>query len=178
MIANMVLRRRRSCETQLLITTHDLAKIMNRRSQADVAVLAFSKAFDKVPHERLIQKLNHCNLHPNTVEWIRSFLTDRSQRVVVDGHTSDEKPVLSGVPQGSVLGPILFLIFINDISDSIDSFLRLFADDCLLYREIKTREDQDMLQKDLDTLVKWAKKWGMEFNIKKCNILSITWQTV
>jgi hypothetical protein len=71
------------------------------------------------------------------------------------------------VPQGSVLGPILFLIFINDISDSIDSFLRLFADDCLLYREIKTREDQDMLQKDLDTLVKWAKKWGMEFNIKK-----------
>ena len=170
-------RKRRSCETQLLITTHDLAKIMNRRSQADVAVLDFSKAFDKVPHERLIQKLNHCNLHPNTVEWIRSFLTDRSQRVVVDGHTSDEKPVLSGVPQGSVLGPILFLIFINDISDSVDSFLRLFADDCLLYREIKTREDQDMLQKDLDTLVEWAKKWGMEFNIKKCNILSITCQT-
>ena len=66
-------RKRRSCETQLLITTHDLAKIMNRRSQADVAVLDFSKAFDKVPHERLIKKLNYCNLHPNTVEWIRSL---------------------------------------------------------------------------------------------------------
>ena len=167
-------RKKRSCETQLLITSHDLASILNRHSQADVAVLDFSKAFDKVPHNRLIQKLNSCNLHSDVVGWIASFLKNRTQRVVVDSHSSTESPVLSGVPQGSVLGPILFLIFINDISESLKSPVRLFADDCLLYREIKSKEDQTILQNDLDVLVQWSKKWGMEFNIKKCNILTIT----
>ena len=92
-------RKRRSCESQLLITSHDLATILNRHSQADVAVLDFSKAFDKVPHDRLIQKLKYCNLHTDVVGWITSFLKDRTQRVVVDSYTSSESPVLSGVPQ-------------------------------------------------------------------------------
>ena len=135
-------RKRRSCETQLHITTHDLASILNRHSQADVAVLDFSKAFDKVSHSRLMLKLNHCNLHPDAVGWIGSFLAGRTQRVVVDGYTSDECPVTSGVPQGSVLGPILFLIFINDIASSIQSSIRLFADHCLLYRQIDSILDQ------------------------------------
>ena len=134
----------------------------------------FAKAFDKVPHKRLIQKLQHCNLHDDAIGWIASFLNNRTQRVVVDGHTSTESPVLSGVPQGSVLGPVLFLIFINDIAKSLHSSVRLFADDCLLYREIKSKNDQFLLQEDLNTLVNWSKTWGMQFNIKKCNILSIT----
>ena len=100
---------------------------------------------DKVPHQKLLQKLEHYNLHPDTTKWIRSFLNNRSQRVVVDGFTSDECPVISGVPQGSVLSPLLFLIFINDISSSLHSLVRLFADDCLLYREIVTRDDQHIL---------------------------------
>ena len=167
-------RKRRSCETQLLITSHDLASILNRHSQADVAVLDFSKAFDKVPHQPLLEKLKHCNLHPDAVGWISSFLTGRTQTVVVDGFSSNESPVLSGVPQGSVLGPVLFLIFINDIADSLTSAIRLFADDCLIYREIRSRDDQFALQDDLNKLVQWASTWGMEFNIKKCNVLTIT----
>ena len=97
--------------------------------------------------------------------------------MVVDSYTSSESPVLSGVPQGSVLGPILFLIFINDISTSLSSPVRLFADDCLLYREIKSINDQHILQRDLDHLVDWSKLWGMEFNVKKCNIITITLKT-
>ena len=149
-------RKRKSCESQLLITSHDLASILNRHSQADVAVLDFSKAFDKVPHQPLLEKLRHCNLHEDVIGWISSFLTGRTQNVVVDGFSSKESPVLSGVPQGSVLGPVLFLIFINDIADSLSSTIRLFADDCLIYREIKCRADQIALQKNLDKLVEWA----------------------
>ena len=96
--------------------------------------------------------------------------------MVVDGYSSEESPVLSGVPQGSVLGPVLFLIFINDIAGSLQSPVQLFADDCRVYREISSKEDQAILQKDLNTLVSWAHTWGMEFNIAKCNILTITWQ--
>ena len=167
-------RKKRSCETQLLVTSHDLASILNRHSQADVAVLDFSKAFDKVPHQPLLEKLKHCNLHPDAVGWISSFLNNRTQNVVVDGFSSKESPVLSGVPQGSVLGPVLFLIFINDIADDISSAIRLFADDCLIYREIKNRDDQFALQRDLNKLVEWANTWGMEFNIQKCNVITIT----
>ena len=127
-----------------------------------------------MPHQPLLEKLKHCNLHPDAVGWISSFLTGRTQTVVVDGFSSNESPVLSGVPQGSVLGPVLFLIFINDIADSLTSAIRLFADDCLIYREIRSRDDQFALQDDLNKLVQWASTWGMEFNIKKCNVLTIT----
>ena len=170
-------RRRRSCESQLLITAHDLASILDDHAQVDVAVLDFAKAFDKVPHQRLIDKLKYYNLHPSVVGWTKSFLSDRTQSVVVDGHTSAEAPVLSGVPQGTVMGPLLFLIFINDIANNVDSKIRLFADDCLLYKKIATTEDCNLLQKDLDTLVEWSKTWGMAFNVKKCNVLSITNKT-
>ena len=167
-------RRRRSCESQLLITSHDLATILNKRSQVDVAVLDFAKAFDKVPHQRLIKKLQYYNLDKKVVGWIQSFLSKRTQSVVVDGHTSTSAPVLSGVPQGTVLGPLLFLLFINDIANNVTSSIRLFADDCLVYRETRKKEECELLQKDLDELVSWSKTWGMAFNVKKCNIVSIT----
>ena len=167
-------RRRRSCESQLLITSHDLASILNRRSQVDVAVLDFAKAFDKVPHQRLIKKLRYYNLNANVVGWIESFLSNRTQRVIIDGHTSTEAPVLSGVPQGTVLGPLLFLIFINDIATNVTSSIRLFADDCLVYRETRNQQQCELLQKDLDELAAWSITWGMAFNVAKCNIISIT----
>ena len=95
-------------------------------------------------------------------------------KVVVDGETSAEADVLSGVPQGTVLGPLLFLVHINDLPDCTTSKVRLFADDCLLYRKISSSKDQEELQNDLKKLETWAETWGMKFNAKKCYILSIS----
>jgi len=150
-------RRKRSCETQLLITSHDLAEILNNHSQADVAALDFSKAFDKVPHYILLLKLKYYNLDSHGIGWVESFLSSRTQRVVVDGFTSHETPVLSGVTQGTVLGPLLFLVFINDIVTDISSPIWLFADDCLLYPEVRSLSDCCLLQWDLDRQVQWSK---------------------
>ena len=104
-------RWRRSCEFQLIITAQDLASILNRHSQADEEVLNFAKAFDKVPHHRLLQKHKQYNLNNDVMGWMESFLSSRKQRVVVDRLTSKEAPVMSCVTQGTVLGPLLFLIF-------------------------------------------------------------------
>ena len=98
---------------------------------------------------------------------------DRHQRVIVEGESSTRSKVLSGVPQGTVLGPLLFLCFFNDLPEQVKSQIRLFADDCLLYRTIKSIEDQIAMQKDLTSLEKWADTWGMKFNAKKCHILRI-----
>ena len=108
------------------------------------------------------------------VKWIDSFLCFRQQRVVVNGVKSDWAPVLSGVPQGTVLGPLLFSLYINDISSDIESEIRLFADDCVCYREIKDEEDTMKLQRDIDRLGSWARKWGMRFQPVKCNMMQLT----
>ena len=108
------------------------------------------------------------------LSWIQAFLENRSQRVVIDGEESETKPVNSGVPQGSVLGPILFLAYINDLPDGISSQLRLFADDTALYLTIKGEEDSSALQKDLDLLSVCEKKWDMQFNSSKCQVVQVT----
>jgi len=167
-------RAKHSCDTQLLTTTHDLMKSFDNKKQVDVAVLDFSKAFDKVPHERLLAKLQHYGIVGPIHSWIGEFLKGRSQCVLVEGEQSAQSDVLSGVPQGSVLGPALFLLYINDLPDQITSKARLFADDCLVYREINSASDQDKLQKDLTILENWSTKWGMQFNPSKCTILKIT----
>ena len=167
-------RERRSCETQLLTLVHELASNMDKGTRTDLIILDFAKAFDKVLHERLLRKISHYGIRGQTLSWIRAFLWNRSQRVVVDGIQSESAPVISGVPQGSVLGPILFLLFINDLPNNIYSSVRLFADDCIVYRKIRNRTDSDLLQRDLDTLTEWEQKWGMEFHPKKCNVLSCT----
>ena len=128
----------------------------------------FSKAFDSVPHQRLLRKLHNIGIKSKTLKWIDSFLTNRLQQVVVEGEASDKCKVTSGVPQGTVLGPLLFLVYINDLPSRIRSNVRLFADDCIVYRDIKNTRDTEILQDDLDTLVKWESDWQMSFNASKC----------
>ena len=167
-------RASRSCETQLLSFSDEMLRGIAAGKQFDIAILDFSKAFDVVPHHRLVMKLDYYGIRGPTLAWIRAFLSDRTQRVVVDGETSDSAPVTSGVPQGSVLGPILFLAFINDMPEMIRSKCRLFADDSILYREIRSPEDTTILQHDLDELHKWEVKWGMSFNPSKCHVMHMT----
>ena len=137
-------------------------------------LLDFAEAFDKVPYHHLLKKLKYYNLDNNVVGWVSSFLTGQTQRVVVDGYTSSEAAVLSGVPEGTVLGILLFLVFINDIIQVSSSSIHLFADDCLVHCDICSKSDCSALQSDLENLVQWSKTLGMEFDISKCNILSIT----
>ena len=108
------------------------------------------------------------------MKWINAFLCFRQQRVVVNGVKSDWAPVVSGVPQGTVLGPLLFSLHINDIMSDIESEIRLLADDCVCYREIKDIEDTLKLQKDIDRLGIWARKWGMKFQPVKYNMMQLT----
>ena len=127
-------RKRHSCETQLTTVINDWAKILDNGGQVDTFILDFEKAFDTPPHELLKSKLFGCGIGEKTLKWIDSFLCYRQQRVAVNGAKSDWAPVLPGVPQGTVLGPLLFSLYINDISTDIDSEIRLFANDCLCYR--------------------------------------------
>ena len=118
--------------------------------------LDFSKAFDTVPHKKLCLKLDLVGIRGKILAWIESFLSNRQQRVFVDNHSSQWSSVSSGVPQGSILGPLLFLIYVNDISDNLSSPTRMFADDCTLFREIKCRDDCIELQNDLTTIYNWS----------------------
>ena len=167
-------RTKHSCESQLLLTIHDFSQFMNNRTQVDIGILDFSKAFDKVAHSRLVQKLEFYGIRGKPLQWINSFLSNRTQQVVVEGSYSTPCKVTSGVSQGSVLGPTLFLIYINDLVTDIQSTVRLFTDDCLIYRPILTAADHQILQEDLQRLSAWADKWKMKFNINKCCIMQLS----
>ena len=167
-------RAKRSTETQLLLTINDISKQVDLNNTITMAILDFSKAFDKVPHKRLLSKLSAYGIDGNLLDWFSSFLSNRIQRVVCDGEVSSSKQVLSGVPQGTVLGPLLFLLYVNDIPANINSTIRLFADDCLVYRKTNNHSDQQILQEDLDRLEQWQNKWQMNFNPSKCYILTIS----
>ena len=164
-------RKKRSCESQLILTVDDLAATVDKAGQTDTILLDFSKAFDKVPHKRLLLKLDHYGIRGQTKRWIENFLVGRTQQVVVEGETSTIGPVISGVPQGSVLGPLLFLIFINDLESGLHSRVRLFADDTILYAPIDSPDDAVHLQEDLLKLEAWASKWQMAVNVDKCLLL-------
>ena len=167
-------RKKRSCETQLILTVDDISKALKDQKQVDCILLDFAKAFDKVSHKKLMAKLKHNGVDGSTLFWIEDFLRSRTQVVVVDGEESDVAPVTSGVPQGTVLGPALFLVYINDLPDGLTCTPRLFADDCLLYRIINSDADTEAVQADLATLEAWERKWDMEFAEDKCKVLTIT----
>ena len=171
-----VFRAKHSTDTQLTTFIHELSQNLDQRKQTDVIILDFSKAFDKVSHKNLALKLQYYGINKivGLLDWINSFLTSRTQRVILDGATSDKIQVTSGVPQGSVLGPILFLLYINDLPPETHSHIRLFADDAILYREIKSNTDCTILQEYLNRLANWETKWLMKFNPSKCQILSVT----
>lgn len=163
-----------SCETQLLEFTNELLHNMDENFQTDCIFLDFSKAFDRVAHSRLIGKITSLNLDSLTTSWLRNFLSFRKQFTVVNGHSSPFSDVLSGVPQGSVLGPLLFLIYINDLPSNITSTIRLFADDCIIYRKIRSPADLLALQRDLDHVTAWCSSWQMSLNTEKCKLMTFS----
>ena len=134
----------------------------------------FSKAFDKVGHQRLIKKLDYYGVRSKTRDWIQAFLANRTQQVIVRGNYSDIAQVQSGVPQGFVLGPCLFLFYINDLPQNLSSPVRLFADDTLLYLVVESIGDAISLQNDLRELENWESRWLMEFNTDKCQVLRVS----
>ena len=133
-----------------------ITKWVDDGSPVDVINLDFQKPFDKVPHQRLILKLKSHGMGNSIVNWIEQWLTDRKQRVVVDGEVSSWKSVLSGVPQGSVLGPILFLVYINDLEEGVTGKILKFADDTKLFTKTKEIGDKQKSQDYIDKLVKWS----------------------
>ena len=165
----------RSCVTNLLEFLEHVTSVVDSGSSVDIIYYDFSKAFDKVPHIRLINKLKSVGISGYLLNWISNWLTNRKQRTNINGHVSPWSSVLSGVPQGSVLGPLLFIIFINDIDmcATLIELLSKFADDTKSGNRCDTQDDRDKLQACIDNLAVWAETWGMEFNSMKCKVLHI-----
>ncbi len=165
----------KSTSTQMATFIHELSRILDDAGQVDVAYLDFSKAFDSVSHTHLLHKLKGFGIHGELHRWFCSYLSNRFQRVSVEGENSSWLPVISGVPQGSILGPLLFLLFINDMPDCLNhSEIALFADDSKCYKRISSIEDCQNLQEDINHLFTWSNIWRMKFNASKCTILSVT----
>ena len=164
----------RSCLTNLLEYLETVTTLLDKGHNVDVFYLDFSKAFDRVPHQRLLAKLQSHGITGDIFNWIKAWLTDRKQRVVLNGSQSDWAPVPSGVPQGSVLGPLLFVIFINDIDTAVDAVhcvLLKFADDTKGLHKVDNTDDAARLQQSLDNLYQWSSDWQMLFNLDKCHVL-------
>ena len=163
----------RSCALQLLVTINDWLGCLDNKVPIDAAYLDFRKAFDSVPHKRLLTKLKGYGIKGNVLLWVEDFLKDRTQYVSINGKSSERAPVTSGVPQGSVLGPTLFIYFINDLPEEVKCNLKIFADDTKAYTQINSTEDKLLLQSCIDKLVGWTDKWLLKFNSDKCKILHI-----
>ena len=178
-------REGRSCLTNLLETIEQWTEIIDQGDSIDVAYLDFRKAFDLVSHRHLTYKMSKYGITGQLLRWVESFLYNRTQRVVIRGSVSESFAVTSGVPQGSVLGPVLFLIYINDLPLDVVSPLSLFADDSKIFTKIVSEKNKsnkksnnnvngnEILQKDLDSVRDWASKWKMEFNVDKCKIMHL-----
>ena len=163
----------RSTVTQLLSYLDSCIGNIVNGNVVDVVYLDFQKAFDTVPHARLIKKLQAYGVSGEILTWITEYLKDRSQMVVVNGEKSSAGNVISGIPQGTVLGPLLFVIYINDILDNIDSEGLLFADDAKIYRKITCRDDAKILQDDIQKLEAWSDLWLLKFHPDKCHLLTL-----
>ena len=167
----------RSTVSALLDTTHSWFQHLERGEEVGAVFFDFRKTFDFVPRSLLLSKLDAIGLDPGIVSWIHNYLAERHQFVVFNGVSSETTPVVSGVPQGSILGPLLFLIYIDDISKvnlSSGSMLVLYADDILLYRPISSVDDYRGLQADIDMLSNWTALNAMTFNATKCKAMIIS----
>ncbi|CAL4165993.1 unnamed protein product, partial [Meganyctiphanes norvegica] len=175
-------REGRSCLTNLLEVMECWTEILDEGDGVDVAYLDFRKAFDLVSHNHLIYKMSKYGITNQVLNWVKDFLRDRTQRVVIRGTASEALGVTSGVPQGSVLGPILFLIFINDLPLNVISPVSLFADDSKVFSRIVSEKNKskcnsangnEVLQGDLNRIKEWADNWKMEFNVDKCKMMHL-----
>lgn len=161
----------RSCQSNLLEAFEDWTRIIDEGQNLDIIYLDYRKAFDTVPHIRLLKKLQGYGVRAKVLKWIREFLTNRQQQVVVGGSTSSWGSVASGVPQGSVLGPTLFTLYVNELPSMVTSTMKLFADDTKLYRMIQDPGDSQAIQEDLKLLSDWSDKWLLRFNLEKCTVM-------
>ena len=136
--------------------------------------LDLAKAFDSVSHQRLLLKLSRYGVSGKLLQWFESYLGGRGQQCLVHGFTSSRSPVPSGVPQGSILGPLLFLVYVNDLPPVIQNRIALFADNSKCSSVIESLQDCESLQKDLDSLHGWSDNWHLKFNTSKCEVLTVT----
>ena len=161
----------RSCTTQLLDTLDIWTETLDKGAGIDAIYMDYMKAFDSVPHRRLVGKIEALGIKGNVLRWIQDFLSHRSQRVCINGAKSEKGEVTSGIPQGSVIGPVLFLIYINDLPQHVQSHVKLFADDI----KISARNDDETamatMQDDLDRLHEWSTNWQMRFHPEKCSVM-------
>ena len=163
----------RSCATQLLLAMEEWSSMIENGDPIDILYLDLAKAFNTVPPKRLLEKLELHGVGGNLLRWIGAFLLDRRQRVTVGGSRSGWEPVPSGVPQGSVLAPLLFIIYVNDLPAMLSCGIKVFTDNSKLYRPVRLLTDPPALQEDLDAAVRWADKWLLSFNAAKCKVLHI-----
>ncbi|CAM5112215.1 unnamed protein product [Natator depressus] len=163
----------KSCQTNLIAFFDRVTSLVDREEVVDAVYLDFSKAFDTVLHDLLINKLGKYNLDGATIKWVHNWLENRSQRVVISGSQSCWKRITSGVPHGSVLGPVLFNIFIIDLDNGIESTVIKFADNTEMGGVASALEDRIKIQNDLDKLEKWSEVNRMKFSKDKCKILHL-----
>ena len=145
--------------------------MLDQGYSVDVIYLDFEKAFDSVPHQRLLKKIYGYGIRGNLYNWIKDFLTHRRQRVVLNSAKSEWANMLRGIPQGSALGPLL--LYINDSSSDVQSYIKIFADDTKLFSGIKDEYDSEVLQNDLYLLDKWSRTWQINFSIINCKVLHL-----
>ncbi|XP_022809498.1 uncharacterized protein LOC111346476, partial [Stylophora pistillata] len=163
-----------SCTSQLIRLFHSWASALDKNKTSDVVFLDFEKAFDSVPHKHLISKLGRYGINGQILEWLGDFLQDRFQRVVLEGESSDWSMVYSGVPQGSIVGPMLFLLYVNDIPENLSCSSEMFADDTLLFNSDHPSSVHQPVCESLSQIVDWCKKWLLKLKATKSKCMKIT----
>ena len=163
----------RSTTSNLAVFTDYLTKAMDNEEQTDAFYLDLSKAFDRVDHDLLLWKLSFYRLSCNFLAWLKSYLSNRKNKVYIDGIYSEIFKPTSGVPQGSILGPLLFILFFDDICKELKSSnILLYADDAKIYKKITCFQDCEDLQKDLIRIQAWCELWKLRLNMSKCNVIT------